>query len=358
MIKHCNRKSGRKFVRFGNGFSLAELIIATSLVGVVVLFIGSIVTSQLRQNASQESRQRLVEEWSQTAEFIESELFLAERAYIVDSNTSGSDILTTLGNACNFTPENVKLGLAFSEVGQSALYSVEPLTIEETSKWKGPFVLKRCGPLNTADGRFTGQPRSTIIIGSLSKSTSFSAERGVNSLGESKATRDISMNLEISTGSLDYSGTFGGQARVSPSYNLIRDEVTTGSSCSLSTSTTALLCGSGTLTFDTSATGNCPEYTGSSTSRAGIAATYNCYLSRVRQFYPTDSATIIGTTESGKEDAVFFNLPLSAYTITGQTVNGVSYPCSRTLCVVSGDNKTVTIYDGDVLVFSDRELRI
>ena len=337
------------------GFTLTELLITTSLIGVVMIFIGSTITSQIRQNTSQETRHALAEEWARTAEFIESDLFIAERTYVVDGTTSGADITSKLGNTCDFSSSNIKMALVFNDSTSTAIYSVEPLSASESQKWIGPYALKRCGPLNTTTGDVTGPASSAILVGSLQAINSFTASRGLNSLGGAKAARDVSLNLQLNANGLTHTGTFGGQARVSPSYNLIRDEITTGSSCGLSTSETALLCGTGTLEFNST---NCPEYKGNLTASKSVGSGYNCGLSRVRQFYPTGSATINGTTEGGKEDAVFLNKNRNQYTISGNTSNGTTYPCSRTLCVVSGDGKVITINNGDVLVFADQELRI
>jgi prepilin-type N-terminal cleavage/methylation domain-containing protein len=345
-----------------SGFTLPEVIVAVGLVGLVLTVVGSIIVSQLRQNISVESRRRLVEDWGRVAEFIESESFAAERAYAVDnSSITGTLVINRAGgssNVCNYASSSIVLALVLNDSSTFITYAVTTPTTQEAQIWTGPYVLRRCGPLNTTiggNGSFTGSNIDSVVVGGLPATNSFVATRGLNALGflsnSALAARDIVGTLTLANSSITYTGSFGGQARVSPSYNLLNDEATTGSSCNLATSNTALLCGSGTLEFTDS---NCPPYTGTAISRSSITdAQFNCALSRVRQYRPSGTATINGSVRSGFEDTIYFSSSGASYVISG--TGGLQ--CNRNYCKVVGTGTSVEIYNGDVIVFQDREIR-
>jgi hypothetical protein len=205
--------------------------------------------------------------------------------------------------------------------------------------------------VTSSNGDIAGEPRLSTIIGSLPNREAFNVQRGVNALGGALAARDITATLTIGNSTSSYSGRFGGQARVSPSYNLLNDESTTGSSCDLPTSETALLCGSGSLEFNDT---NCPAYTGAAIQRSdSISASFNCGLSRVHQFKPSGTASITGSKQTGIEDTVYLEGDRSAYSLSGD--GGV---CSRSLCYISGTGVSITARNIEVLVFADREIRL
>lgn len=340
-------------VKEKNGFTLAEVLIASLIGAAVISSIGSIIVSQIRQNIGYETRRQLVEDWGRVAAFIESELFLAERVYPVDGEVTGPYILDKAGstNSCGYSADSIRLALVLNDVSSYIIYAVDEPSEAEKKFWNGPYVLRRCGPLSTEIanlGDLSGVVKNSILIGSLPSPTALTAQRGVNTLGGATAARDVSIMLSVSRNSVEYSGRFGGQARVSPSYNLLNDEINTGSSCDLLTSTTGLLCGSGVLEFTEE---NCPKYSGTATNRELITSLiYNCDLSRVHQFKPSGTAEVEGSKESSREDTIYFPGKRSNYTL--------SDICDNNYCRVTGSGMDVVIREGEVLVFADGELRI
>lgn len=343
------------------GFTLIELLIASALGGLVIAAIGSIIISQIRQNIGFQLRQRLVEDWGRVASFIESELFLAERIYPVDGDITGTSIKTKAGidKVCDFNPDTIKLSMVLNDSSTYITYAVTPIQDSEKELWSGPFVLRRCGPLLTTlggKGELSGTLKDSIVIGDLADGTALSAQRGVNTLGEATASRDVSVTLKINRSTINHTGTFGGQARVSPSYNLLNDEANTSSSCG-SPSTTALLCGSNT-TLEFTAT-NCPAYNNgdySGVNRQSLAPQFNCDVSRVHQFKPNHPGTTIikGSEESSREDTIYMERPVSAYKALSSST------CTTKLCVIESLDGTtaITIHNGEVLVFLDKEIRL
>jgi prepilin-type N-terminal cleavage/methylation domain-containing protein len=315
-----------------NGFTLAELLIAVSILSVIVGGIIHIITGQVRQNISQELRTQLAEEWASVASFINDDLFSSERAYVIDSSTSAADIsnrAATGSGICSFSTGTIKMGLLLNDATTYIVYAVSPITPIESRVWRGPFVLRRCGPFD-ATGALAGPVSESILIGNLPSKDSFTANRGLNSLGGALAARDIKISLAIEDGAFSYSGILGGQSRVSPTYNLLRDDLMSGDSCSLSQDLTALACGSGRLEIICN------------------PGTY-CAQSAVFQYKPTGTAEIFGSTRSDIEDAVYFPNNISSYSFGS---------CNRNLCTVTTPTSTVTIHDGNVLVFADIEKRI
>ena len=236
--RHTSPKNQPQQPRPTNGFTLTELVLASALGGLVITAIGSIIISQIRQNAGFETKRQLAEDWGRVAGFIETELFQAERTYPVDGVTTGSTVISKIGssNACNFEAGDIKLGLILKDATTTVVYAVSAMTEDEKKLWSGSYALRRCGPLDTSSngaGALTGTAKNSILVGSLPGPSSFSAKRGINSLGGALAARDVSVSLSLAKNTTQYSGTFGGQARVSPSYNLLNDEASTGSACKI-----------------------------------------------------------------------------------------------------------------------------
>lgn len=338
---------------YPSGFSMTELLVALSLAGMAISVAGSIVIAQLKENIAQESKRQLIDDWGRVGDFVNEELFASERAYPIDGeNISAEDIISKASQdknsgTCGFQPNEIRLSLVKHDASTYITYAVTPINGNESSIWRGPYLLKRCGPSLTKES-IEGGNISSVLVGNLPTQTSFFARRGLNALGGALAARDVTIQLTLREGSASHTGTIGGQARVSPSYNLYSDEISTGSSCGLPTAQTALLCGSGKLEFNDN---NCPGYTGAAITRESVSdPNKNCGLSKVHQFKPTGSANIIGSTESSIEDAIYFSMNHSDYIIT--------VPCDRKSCTVTSTEGSISITDGNVLIFRDREMRL
>jgi type II secretory pathway pseudopilin PulG len=324
---------GLRLRRNASGFTLAELLITVVLASVVIAGIGSVIVSQARTNAMAERNQRLRDDWSRVADFIESDIFRSERAYPATTSTIQSSIQTrTSAMGCGYSQSQIKLALVAADTQDYVVYYVKPISAGDLN-YRGPYALYRCGRLDVSGG-LSGSVIDTVIVDGLPAETSFSAMPGVNALAS--ASRDLSLVLALQADSSVYSGRFGGQSRVNPSFNLLNDEASTGSSCG-SPSTTALLCGTGTLEF----------------TSANCAANTPCDLSAVHQFKPGGAATIVGNADH--IDAVYFQGVRAGFEL--------SSPCSRDSCTVTGPvagsgSEAVQVTQGDVLVFFDKEVRI
>lgn len=331
-----------------SGFTLIELLVAVAILSAIVTAVLIIITNQIRQNISQEVRTQQAEEWAAVASFINDDVFLSERAYIAGANITSTEIKNKADNAgsgsCGLAASTIKLGLLLDDETKYVLYSVSTPAGQESTIWQGPFVLRRCGPLNV-NGDLSGSSVQSILIGNLPNSNSFEVARGLNSLGQgSLAARDISIRLTIENGFSRYSGLLGGQARVSPTYNLLKDDSTSGDSCSLNTDDTALACSSNHL-IGADSSGN------NGYLQINCTPGSYCDQSNVYQYKPNTSSsiTIVGSDQSDIEDVVYFSENYSEYAIP---------TCSRSRCTVNRGGASIVILDGNVLVFKDKEIRI
>ena len=312
------------------GFSLMELIVAVAVGGAVLLSVGTVLMAQIEIARVTESSQRLRDNWSRLAQFIESEIILSERI-LTDSAT----IVATAGssNVCGYATSDIKLALVADDNASVIIYALQSVASGDR-QWRGPNLLKRCGKLNSS-GALLGAIRDQVLADGVVAFTPVITVETLNSL--SSAGRNVTVDLSLSTpsSSTTYTGRFGGQARVNPAYNFLNDHAHEGSInlCAAA----GILCGTGTLQFTT---GNCA---------VGSA----CDLALIHQYHPSGTSTILGS--SLHEDVIYFPGNRTDYSLYGLSS---SFPCTRQLCTVSSASLgTVTISQGDVLIFQDGDLR-
>ena len=315
------------------GFSLVELMVAVVVGGAVLLSVGTVLMAQIEIARVAEASQRLRDNWSRLAQFIESEIILSER---ILTDPSVIVAIAGSGNVCSYATSDIKLALVSDDNASVIIYALQPVASGDT-QWRGPNLLKRCGKLDSS-GALVGAIRDQVLADGVVAFTPVITVETLNTL--SSAGRNVTVDLSLSTPAspATYTGRFGGQARVNPAYNFLNDHANQGSTdlCAK----TGILCGSGTLEFTAI---NCP-----------VTPTRSpCDLSFIHQYHPSGTSTILGS--SLHEDVIYFPGNRAAYTLYGISS---SFPCTRQLCTVySASFGTVTISQGDVLIFQDGDLR-
>ena len=315
------------------GFSLVELMVAVVVGGAVLLSVGTVLMAQIEIARVAESSQRLRDNWSRLAQFIESEIILSER---ILSDPTVIVAIAGSGNVCGYATSEIKLALVSDDNASVIIYALQPVASGDV-QWRGPNLLKRCGKLDST-GALVGAISDQVLADGVVAFTPVITVETLNSL--SSAGRNVTVDLSLSTptSSATYTGRFGGQARVNPAYNFLNDHANQGST-DLCTKT-GILCGSGTLEFTAI---NCPA----------TPTRSPCDLSIIHQYHPSGTSTILGS--SLHEDVIYFPGNRAAYSLYGISS---SFPCTRQLCTVySASFGTVTISQGDVLIFQDGDLR-
>jgi hypothetical protein len=310
---------------------LVELMVALGVGSAILLSVGAVIMAQIEISRVAETSQRLRDNWSRLAQFIESEIILSERILI---DPSVIVAIAGSGNVCGYATSDIKLALVSDDNASVIIYALQPVANGDT-QWRGPNLLKRCGKLDST-GALVGAIKDQVLADGVVAFTPVITVETLNSL--SSAGRNVSVELSLATppSATTYSGRFGGQARVNPAYNFLNDHANQGSVnlCAAA----GILCGSGTLQFSAS---NCS--TGSA-----------CDLAPIHQYHPTGTSTILGS--SRYEDVIYFPGNRSDYSLYGVSS---SFPCTRQLCTVYGSTLgTVIISQGEVLVFQDGDLRL
>lgn len=319
------------------GFSLIELMVAVGVGCAVLLSVGAVIMAQIEVSRVAETSQRLRDNWSRLAQFIENEIIFSERIL-----TDPAVIITTAGsdNVCGYASSEIKLALVQNDNDNTSIvYALKPVASDDRL-WRGPNTLRRCSKVNPdgtklstaaaqvlADGVETFKP---VVDPSIKECSKDSVPTALSSAG-----RNITVLLSLSTppSTSKYTGCFGGQARVNPAYNFLNDHANQGSTDLCATA--GILCGTGTLQFTT---GNCATA---------------CDQAFIHQYHPSiGTSTILGS--SLHEDVIYLPGNRADYTLYGLSS---SFPCTRQLCTVLGSGFMVTISQGDVLIFQDGELR-
>ncbi len=237
------------------------------------------------------------------------------------------------GNVCGYVPSDIKIALIQDHSSSVILYALQPVASGDR-QWRGPNLLKRCGKLDS-HGSLPGAITDQVLADGVVSLTPVITVETLHSLSTAGRNVTVDLSLTTPTGSSNYTGRFGGQARVNPAYSVLNDHANEGSLdlCAAA----GIPCGTGTLQFTSS---NCS--TGST-----------CDLAFIHPYHPTGTSTILGS--SLPEDVVYFPDNQALYTLYG--LSG-SFPCTRQLCTVSSSTfGTVTINQGDVLMFQDGDLR-
>ena len=147
------------------GFTLVELLIATTLGTVVAVAAGELTLSSLRSGAGLENIQRLRTDWDRTSHFIESEVAMSERVV-----TDPSKLNLALCNS-NITDTEFAFGLEIKRSLPPAIYFVRNNVQADNLKWAGDSSLWRCGPDFDANGEYNKQLIVQRLVDSLYNSS-------------------------------------------------------------------------------------------------------------------------------------------------------------------------------------------
>lgn len=131
-----------------NGFTLAEVLITTAIVGFLVTVTSGINLTLSRTNARLESTQRKRQDWARTSQFIESEVALSERVItdpkLIDSNTC---------NNKEIKDSNFRFAIDFGPGIPLSIYHIDEVP-SGSIDYTGTLLLKRCGPNDGQTGQF------------------------------------------------------------------------------------------------------------------------------------------------------------------------------------------------------------
>lgn len=347
-------------------FTLVELLVGAALSVLVVSSLAAIaLIAELRMGREAEVNQSLRDHWARALAFINNE---AQHAYWIRTTT------TTWACGGEGLPQGPLL--VFEGPPDPANNSLPSWTVVYgvranggSTEWRGFNRLVRCGPPFITDTRadtpearraealagnldVTATPIESVIADQLAQTNPFQTQLFDQALAKD---RDAQVNLFLSrrTG-LSYppAQTFGTsfhlqvRANRNPGF-----DVTGNPACNTSTV-------NGNEEPDIN--GACPLFAlKDAQTRTTYLKEYNLPSSGTL-FVNACGVDCIGPKSTTTIDVVFFKGNSDDFTkqFAAPGKPNASAPCSRTSCYVSNGQQNVQIYDGNVLVFFDRILRI
>jgi hypothetical protein len=137
-----------------DGFTLAELLIAGFISGLLVVAAGQIMLGQLRSDERMEAAERLKSEWSRSSSFIEAEAALSQQVITDPSKVN-------IPSSCNFQTGQFRAAFDLRRDLPLVIYGVKP----SESGSLPSHALWRCGPVITAEGRYdSSQPIQLALL--------------------------------------------------------------------------------------------------------------------------------------------------------------------------------------------------
>ncbi|MDA9149114.1 prepilin-type N-terminal cleavage/methylation domain-containing protein [Synechococcus sp. AH-229-G18] len=161
------------------GFTLVELLIATTLGTVVAVAAGELTLSSLRTGAGLENIQRLRTDWDRTSHFIESEVAMSERVV-----TDPSKLNLGLCDS-NITDTEFAFGLEIKRSLPPAIYFVRNNVQSDNLKWAGDSSLWRCGPDFDANGEYNKQLIAQRLVDGLDNTCTLTVTPSTNGISKS-----------------------------------------------------------------------------------------------------------------------------------------------------------------------------
>lgn len=294
--------------RQDQGLSLAELLIGMVISIVVLGAAVRVLVSLTRGDGAGQVELNRKDSVGRVLGLLQDEIRNAQR---VDSGGS----LTGL-SGCSTTPQLILRGTSSNEDIAYGLLS------RSDNNWRGPAVLVRCGPNYNADGSLnagtTAAPvrSEQIVLDGLQQTTGFAAQA---SGGSGTVSRHVELTLRS-----NLSGLGPSVVQVPISSNQVYGLASSGITA----------CQGGT-----SLASGCLDPNGESKHYKPILG----------------GGSISGSTSL--EDVFYFDGNRSEYTLSRTPGSGT---CTQSQCTVRQDTNgsSVTLFDGDVLIFKDVEIRI
>lgn len=292
------------------GISLVELLIGVVISIVVLGATVQVLVSFIRSDTATQVELNRKDELGRILGLMQDEIRNAQRV------ESTANLSALSGCSSNITPQLILRGTTSNEDISYALRSTQSA---DSTTWRGPAVLMRCGlPYSSATGTLdTSSTRSEQVVTDTLCTTATSGCNNNNGFIALTAANNVTRNVALTLNSVA-----SGQLLASS----VQVPVNTNQLYGLASNT---------------ADGTCATSAGCQDANQG-SIHYRPSLS---------NQTIAGSVSV--EDIFYFPQNFSQYTLSG--ASGAS--CSITQCTVQliGGN-AVTITNGDVLVFRDRQI--
>lgn len=199
--------------------NLTEILIASGISFAVAASGGSMLMNQNKSSQTLERRERLRADWEKATKFINSEIKLAER--ILDQHGQ-----LQIGSECGIQDGEFRMAIdarrdlpliVYGVVNEQAYrewHDVNNPAAAKAPKLRGENVLVRCGPAIDAEGNYSQQVKSYVLIDGLNANAA-GAGFSVTASGQKLANYQLALrgyqvaNLEQSRSTL---------ARINPLY--------------------------------------------------------------------------------------------------------------------------------------------
>lgn len=201
--------------RQAGGFTLAELLIAGFISGLLVVGAGQIMLSQLRTDERMEAAERQKSEWSRASSFIETEAALSQQVITADSKVN-------VPTSCGFQASEFRAALDIRRDLPLVIYAVK-------GRPSGSLVgnsLWRCGPVINEKGQYdSSKPiELSLLVDGLDETASDTCtpnngERNNGLLACSPDKKSLQFTLSLKgLSARSYSQAAGVHSRVNPLY--------------------------------------------------------------------------------------------------------------------------------------------
>jgi len=289
------------------GYTLVELLVGVLVSGIVITAAVQVLLSIIRSDVASQRELNRRDDVSRALALLQEETRNAVR---VRTGTSAAPLQPLDSSLC---PTAVSTLLILDGITSNRSISYGLQSISDVN-WRGPRVLVRCGPLYNDQGQLiAGTPEAPqrseqVVLDSLCTSSSSGC---ANSDGFTVTSQggEANRSIDLTLNSLASGRHFVYNTQVSVNSNQVFQCPPSG----------CLQPPSGDATYHRPALGG------------QVSGDY------------------------GKDDIVYFDGPRADYVISGAAGQG---RCTITRCDVSKSGQTVVIEYGDVLVFSDGEIRL
>lgn len=370
-----------------DAFTLVELLVGGVLTVVVVSSLAAIaLIAELRMGRDAEVNQVLRDNWARTIAFISNE---AEQAHWIRTPTdpsaytcptsrtrlAGSPLLVLEGPPTGVDANNRAIP------AWSVVYAV--MTNNQPAEWRGFNLLVRCGPPYEAIARggapqdsprgavggnlaYSADPQESVITDQLAQTDPFRVR--VFETNPAKGDREALLSLNLSRRSnpnLPYpplnsspgNAAIGSTAFTPGFQTQIR--TTRNPAFDLSNANSCL------TSVDAAGNQEPPNPTQPPCLVASQSGQRTLRIKEYRLPNGTDlqvnkctlGPNCEGPKSTGRMDVIYLKGNFADFR-TNQFSPTSTLPCSRSRCYLSSGSQSVTIYDGDVLVFFDRIVRL
>lgn len=354
-------------------FTLVELLVGAALSVMVVSALGAIaLISELRLGRESEVNQALRDNWGRALTFIRNEAHHAnwirtslEGNYPCQGEAPANPVLVLEGPPDPSAPTTPLW---------QVVYGVRP-NPAGSREWRGPNLLVRCGPpfqaidrasidpstdanaqrnaANAANLTFTGTYRESVIVDQVARNTPFQVAIYDTTAGKDREAQ-VSLFLSRNSGASypppnTFATTYQMQIRANrtPGFDVGQAKCTTSTDAATGNQEPPL------------STKGCELIGPIKDSRGRFTTVKNIQLPASGNFRVNGvGVNSEGALSTSTIEVIYLNGTYDSFTTKQFAKANASDPCSRASCYLSNGSQSVQIYDGNVLVFSDRVIRL